>query len=106
MIAELYPKAWQHLKAAREAKATMASTWGSYLDAGLNDVEVLTYPDSRGCITVRADWPADARKTLTNLFKVCASELWACLDTLVSESVVMFSVLKRPRAHQRLAFSL
>jgi hypothetical protein len=31
MIAELYPEASQHLKAAREAKATMASTWGSYL---------------------------------------------------------------------------
>jgi len=104
MIAELYPEASQHLKAAREAKATMASTWGSYLDAGLNDVEVLTHPDGRGRITVRADWPVEARETLTNLFKVCTSELWACLDSLVSESVAMFSVLKRPRAPERPRF--
>jgi len=104
MIAELYPRASQHLKVAREAKATIASTWGSYLDAGLNDIEVLTYPDGRGRITVRADWPVDARETLTNLFNVCTSELWACLDSLVSESVAMFSVLKRPRAPERPRF--
>ena len=104
MIAELYPEAWQHVKAARQAKATMASTWGSYLDADLNEAEVLTYPDGHGRITVRADWPVEARETLTNLFKVCTSELRACLDSLVSESVAMFSVLKRPRAPERPRF--
>jgi hypothetical protein len=98
MIAELYPQAGQHLTAARDVKATMARTWGSYLDAGLNHVEVFNYSDGRGRITVHANWPTGAREKITNLFKACTSELWACLDSLVSDSVAMFSILKRPRA--------
>jgi hypothetical protein len=104
MIAELYPQAGQHLTAARDAKVKMARTWGSYLDAGLNHVEVFNYPNGRGRITVHANWPTSARETLTNLFKVCTSELWACLDSLVSESVAMFSILKRPHAPERPRF--
>lgn len=104
MTAELYPRAWQHLLAARDAKAKLASTWHTYLDEGLNSVEVLTYPDGSGRITVRASWPAGARETLTNLFRTCTRELWACLDSLVNESVAMFSILSRPRYPERPRF--
>lgn len=104
MIAELYPGAWQHLLAARDAKAKLASAWQSYLDDRLNDVEVLTYPDGSGRITVCASWPAGARDTLTDVFRACTRELWACLDSLVRESVAMFSILRRPRYPERPRF--
>ncbi len=104
MIAELYPGAGRHLKAAREAKAAMSAAWERYMEAGLSDVEILTYPGGSGRITIWADWPEGARAALTNLFTVCTDELRACLDSLVAESVAMFSVLKRPRAAERRRF--
>lgn len=97
MIAELYPQAWAHLEAAKQAKSELATCWNNLLESNFLDVSVVTDSDSSGRIVVYANWPAGARDQLTALFRSCVNELWACLDALVVESVAMFSNLKRPR---------
>jgi hypothetical protein len=97
VIGELYPQAYEHLRAAREAKCEMAATWSELLDGGLVESSVVTNDDGTGRITAFAAWPVGSRDALTRLFKKCLDELWACLDSLITESVTMFSVHKRLR---------
>jgi hypothetical protein len=101
VIPELYPEASRHLMAAFEAKAALSTTWARYLDDGLIDIVIVTQPDGAGRIAVVAYWPVGARAALTSLFATCTSELRASLDSLVTESVDLFSILKRPRAPQQ-----
>jgi hypothetical protein len=104
VINELYLHAWEHLAAARRAKSELADTWANLLDAGLAQESVVTDPDGSGRISVYAIWAPDSRDELTNVFRTCVGELWACLDSLVTESVAMFSILKRPRNPDRPRF--
>ena len=97
VIAELYPEAWAHLGAARRAKAELALTWGALLADGLADFSVTNNPDGRGQIVAYADWPHGTQADLTVIFRTCLEELWASLDSLITESVAMFSILRQPR---------
>src|ERR1700729_426814 len=90
--------------AAFEAKAALSTTWARYLDDGLIDIVIVTQPDGAGRITVVAYWPVGARAALTSLFATCTSELRASLDSLVTEAVDLFGILKRPRAPQQRRF--
>lgn len=104
VIDELYPRASGHLGAARSAKSELADAWGNLLDAGLSQVSVVTAPDGSGRISVYAAWTPGSRDELTEMFRTCVEELWACLDSLVIESVEMFSILKRPRNPHKARF--
>ncbi|MDQ3762975.1 MAG: hypothetical protein M3460_15395 [Actinomycetota bacterium] len=101
MIGEFYPQAYEHLCAARHAKSEMAARWSEFLDGGLVDQSVVTDHDGAGRITVIADWPNGSREVLTELFARCLRELWSCLDSLITESVTMFSVRQRLRNPER-----
>lgn len=97
MIGEVYPQAYAHLCAARHAKSEMAARWSDLLDGGLVDESVITNDDGTGRITASAYWPSGSRQALTELFAKCLNELWACLDSLITESVTMFCVRQRLR---------
>src|SRR5947209_4935139 len=97
MIAELYPSAWAHLGAAKRLTSDLSSLWGEVLDAETFDTSAVTDPDGHGHIAVYASWPSGARDRMTEVFRSCIDELWACLDSLVAESVAMFSILERTR---------
>jgi hypothetical protein len=71
--------------------------FGNLLAADLADFAVITGSDGSGRIVAYAAWPDDARAQLTSAFKTCVTELWECLDSLVIESVAMFSNLRRPK---------
>ncbi|WP_218129134.1 hypothetical protein [Nonomuraea maritima] len=103
MIRRFYPRAFEHLQAAHRAKSTMGSLWQTLLDAGCIDNAVTTYEDGSGHVLVQIDWNPVTRRDFTEQFRTCLDELWACLDSLVLETVEMFSVRKRPRnpAHPR-----
>lgn len=101
MIGEFYPQAYEYLCAARHAKSEMAVRWSELLAGGLVDQSVVTAHDGTGRITVIADWPNGSRQVLTALFARCLEELWSCLDSLVTESVTMFSVRQRLRNLER-----
>ncbi|MCZ4120253.1 hypothetical protein [Streptomyces sp. H39-S7] len=97
MIKEYYPQAWQHLRNARQAETMMASSWSTLLEGGLVEESVVTHADGSGVIGAWLAWPPGGQAELTGLFHECVEELWACLDSLVTESVESFSVLHRPR---------
>ncbi|MFJ5879794.1 hypothetical protein [Kitasatospora cineracea] len=100
MIREHYPQAWQHLYNARQAEVAMASSWNRLLQDGLVEESVVTHADGSGVISAWLAWPPGAQAELTELFRDCVRELWACLDALVAESVEAFSVqqrLQRPK---------
>ncbi|MCX4657653.1 hypothetical protein [Streptomyces uncialis] len=104
MIEEYYPQAHGHLQKAQQAKAEMASLWGTLLDGGLAEESVVTHPDGSGVISAWLAWPAGRQEELTELFRGCVQELWACLDALVEESVEAFSVLQRVRRPEQPRF--
>lgn len=97
MIVQYFPQAAGHLKAAHRAKAKLSSAWHDLLEQGLIDTGITTYPNGDGVIVAYADWPPSRRAELTGIFRECVDELWACLDALVTESVVMFSIRHRVR---------
>lgn len=100
-MSQLYPEAWNHLQAARDLKSELASTWNTTMEGGLVDEVVAVDPNSEGRIIGYLNWPAGVREGLTSQFRRCVQELWACLDSLIEESVHAFSVLQRPRAPER-----
>jgi len=104
MIGQVYPEAAEHLQAAQEARARLSVRWQEYLDDGLTEVTVTTDPDGTGCITVHVGWPVAARDALTGEFRACIDALWACLDALVTETVSMLGILRRPGAPGRPRF--
>lgn len=104
MIEEYYPRASQHLHDAQRAKITMATLWSTLLQGGLVEESVVTHADGTGVISARLAWPSGAQPELTELFRGCVRDLWACLDALVEESVEAFSVLHRPRRPERSRF--
>lgn len=94
---QYFPRAAGHLKAAHHAKAKLSSAWHDLLEQGLLDTGITSYPDGDGTITAFAYWQPSTRAELTSIFRECVDELWACLDSLVTESVMMFSILHRVR---------
>ncbi|MEV8628583.1 hypothetical protein [Streptomyces sp. NPDC051079] len=104
MIKENYPRAHGHLQKAQQAKAEMVSLWSTLLDGDLVEQSVVTRPDGSGVISAWLAWPAGRQEELTELFRGCVQELWACLDALVEESVEAFSVLQRVRRPERSRF--
>jgi hypothetical protein len=97
VIREYYPRAWQHLRDAQQAKTAMAQLWSTLLRGGLVEESVVTHPDGSGVIGALLAWPSGRQAELTELFRGCVRELWACLDALVTESVEAFSALQRLR---------
>lgn len=69
MIEEYYPQAHGHLQKAQQAKAEMASLWGTLLDGGLAEESVVTHPDGSGVISAWLAWPAGRQEELTELFR-------------------------------------
>lgn len=97
VIREHYPRAWQHLRDAQQAKTAMASLWSTLLRGGLVKEGVVTHADGSGVISAWVAWPPGGQAELTELFRGCVQELWTCLDALVAESVEAFSVQQRLR---------
>ncbi|MDQ2874848.1 MAG: hypothetical protein M3Y33_08665 [Actinomycetota bacterium] len=95
MIRHLYPAAAAHLAAARAANSRMAALWNDLREDGTADYEAVTDPDGTGRITAWSVLPESARPQLTVEFYTVVNELWACLDTLVAESVAMFAATHR-----------
>jgi hypothetical protein len=56
VIREHYPRAWQHLRNAQQAKMAMAPLWSTLLRDGLVKESVLTSPDGAGIISARLAW--------------------------------------------------
>ncbi|MFD9749162.1 hypothetical protein [[Kitasatospora] papulosa] len=104
MIRENYPRAHEHLQKAQQAKVAMASLWGTLLEGDLVEESVVTHSDGSGVISAWLAWPAGRQEELTELFRGCVQELWACLDALVEESVEAFSVLQRVRRPEHSRF--
>ncbi|MFF5985384.1 hypothetical protein ACFY78_41805 [Streptomyces olindensis] len=104
MIREHYPQAWQHLRNAQQAKTAMATLWSTLVEGGLVEESVVTHADGSGVISAWLAWPPGAQSELTELFRGCVRELWACLDALVTESVEAFSVQHRTRRPERPRF--
>jgi hypothetical protein len=82
----------------------MASSWQELLGADLASTSVTTDPDGKGRIVVYANWPSGSQERLTETFQRCIDELWACLDSLVVESVELFSIRRRQRDSNRPRF--
>ncbi|RDI31847.1 hypothetical protein [Lentzea flaviverrucosa] len=101
MIGESYPRAYEHLRSALNAKAELNTFWSELLDDEFLDQGLVTEADGTGCLTVYAMWPYDAREELTKFFRTFINELWGCLDTLVIESAENFSVQQRLQASER-----
>jgi hypothetical protein len=104
VIQQFYPRAWQHLQAARGLKSETASIWSSVLDGGLVEQAVVVDPDGAGRMLVSANWQQGDQQRLTDSFRSCVEACWACLDSLIAETVESFSVLKRPRNPHRPRF--
>ncbi|WP_410666043.1 hypothetical protein [Amycolatopsis sp. lyj-84] len=56
-----------------------------------------TDEDGSGKVSVTAKWPDDAQAGLTKKFQSCVDELWAALDSLVSQALSMYSAVRRVR---------
>jgi hypothetical protein len=67
------------------------------LDNDLLDQRVIVDNDGAGRLTVTAEWPHGARQDLTRQFSEFVDQLWTCLDCLITESMTMYSIRRRPR---------
>ncbi|UVS79421.1 hypothetical protein [Actinokineospora sp. UTMC 2448] len=104
MLGEIHPRAYGHLIAARSVRARLLEKWSEILDEEIFDVSMGCGPDGLGAITVHAAWPDGSREQLTELFRELVDRLWECLDSLIQESVEMFSVHQRVRDPHRPRF--
>lgn len=82
----------------------MSDKWQELLDSDFLDMWMVADSDGTGLLAVSAEWPDGAREALTEDFSQFVDELWSCLDSLVAESVSMFSVRRRPRDPERPRF--
>jgi hypothetical protein len=78
--------------------------WQGLLDSDFLDTWMVAENDDMGCLAISAEWSDGAREDLTEDFSRFVDELWSCLDSLVVESVSMFSVRRRPRDPERPRF--
>ncbi|MFC4859382.1 hypothetical protein [Actinophytocola glycyrrhizae] len=104
VVGEYFPDAVGHFRAAVRLKAALADEWQALLDAGLVEARADVDDDGAGRLVAVAHWPEGAREILTGLYSDLVDELWACLDSLIAESVQMFSVRQRLRDPERPRF--
>lgn len=104
VIDQYYPRAHRHLLSAQGAKSAVASLWADLLEDDLVQQYVYTAADGSGSVSALAAWPPGVQGELTERFRTCVRELWACLDELVIETVESFSVHKRVRAPESSRF--
>jgi hypothetical protein len=97
MIEELYPEALRHLRSAYDSKKRMGRLWAAVLEANPLASHVTVTPDGEGTVRVSIEWPDESREMLTSAFAELLDELWRSLDSLIEETVAMFSVLHTPR---------
>ncbi|GAB3901273.1 hypothetical protein GCM10029964_089840 [Kibdelosporangium lantanae] len=104
VIGEYFPQASEKFDDSVELKSTVASKWQELLDSDFLDTQVVIEDHGVGSLVVSADWPDGSREALTEQFSEFVDGLWSCLDSLVNESVSMFSVRQRLRAPERPRF--
>ncbi len=104
VVGEYFPEADGHFRAAVRLKSVLADEWQGLRGAGLMEARADVDDNGTGRLVAVAHWPGDARDILTGLFSDFVDELWACLDSLIVESVQMFSVRRRLRDPQRPRF--
>jgi hypothetical protein len=75
----------------------MAEIWGASLGDEPMETSVVVDEDGAGRIIAHSLLADGARRDLTSSFTHCVDGLWAVLDSIVDESVEMFSVLHSPR---------
>lgn len=75
----------------------MAAKWGAALDEQFMGATVDVGKDGSGTITASVRWPDALRHELTRQFAECIKELWSALDSLVSETVQLFSSSRTQR---------
>lgn len=71
---------------------------------GLVEEIVATDPDGTGRVCLCGFWPDGARAALTGLLQACIDELWAGLDSLVTETVAALSILQRRTTVEKVFF--
>jgi hypothetical protein len=104
VVGEYFPDADRHFRAAVRLKSALAEKWQALLDAGLMEARADVDDDGTGRLVAVAHWPEGAREILTGLCSDLVDELWASLDSLIAESVQMFSVRQRLRDPDRPRF--
>lgn len=70
VIREHYPRAWQHLQNAQQARAEMVSLWSTLVQGGLVEESVVTHADGSGSLSMWLAWPPGAQSELTELFRM------------------------------------
>ncbi|PQZ92887.1 hypothetical protein CQ018_10430 [Arthrobacter sp. MYb227] len=98
MIEESYPQAVVHLRSAQKCKSQMAAIWSAALNAQFMGSTVKLNEDGTGAITASVEWPSDLQNDLTQQFANCVTEIWSALDSLIVETVQLFSSSRTPRA--------
>ena len=87
----------RRFRRAQTLKSELGQLWAQVLDTEPLDTHVTVGPTGTGVVTVSIIWPPGERETLSTVFVECLDELWASLDSLIVETVAMFSVLRTPR---------
>jgi len=103
-IGEFYPQAYAHLRTALDLRSAVITTWRDFVDGGGLSEDVVLEADGAGRLRLEAMWPDGLRDELTGHFTELLDALWATLDSLVTESVAMFSIRRRPSDPDRPRF--
>lgn len=75
----------------------MATIWTNALNEQFMGATVSVDDDGAGTITASVEWPSDLQSELTQQFARCVTELWSALDSLIIETVQLFSSSRTPR---------
>ncbi|GAB3555737.1 hypothetical protein GCM10027404_33030 [Arthrobacter tumbae] len=75
----------------------MAALWSSALNEQFMGAMVNVNDEGSGTITASVEWPDGLRDELTRRFAACINELWSALDSLITETVQLFSSSRTPR---------
>jgi hypothetical protein len=97
MIEENYPQAVAHLRKAQVHKSSMNEAWNNLLDESVMEATLRVDASGLGSLIAYVNWTDDMQSALTKQFADCVDELWAALDSLVLESVQLFSSTRTSR---------
>lgn len=95
MIGQVYPGATSLLHQAFDLLDDLRRRWERHIGDGPSEVVITTDRDGAGRITVRASWQPGDREALTAELRRLVATLWACLDSVIIETVEMFCTLER-----------
>jgi hypothetical protein len=101
VIGQVYPRGANILTDALDALDRLRRLWECHVEADPSDVVITTDDNGAGRITVYPNWPQGARESLTSEFRQFVNRLWDCLDSLIIETVEMFSALERTTSPER-----